>query len=474
MLEEEIKNGEQERENLRIETQRLRDELSDLKVEAEIMQDKLRRAEAISERRYMGKFSPINAGISRPRSSTSEHSPETAASSPTIATPPTKSASSAASDTPTPPSPPTSEKSLPKVTTTTAASSLPKSRLSMTKSTMTSRPSHLFNRTPRHSHAPSVSSTSNPNAPSVSRRTTLHRPESRQANPTPQGLSSSASLTQIRGLIGKMQMLEKRVHSARSKLPAPTMTPPKASPRPGSAMGQSHIPATITVRSSRKRTAGSIASGTSSSLPLVDDASDARPTNSQRISRLSYGGIQPTLTKEPTYSEISVSRPSSRASLSSRNSTNHAPGGQTSCMSSSRPSSRQSMSRSKTPLGHYSASTTVSEARVRPRSSMGGSYASSHGHGHGPLASVSRLSNYDIDEGLDEAEVQGRTPSRSVTLGKENSNIPTPATQTRRQSGTGAGITGRRVSSGMGRGDMGPPLDRRIGNRKLSGVGETY
>ncbi|KAA6412671.1 MAG: hypothetical protein FRX48_03663 [Lasallia pustulata] len=40
-LEEEIKLGEQEREALRIETQRLRDELSDLKVEAEIMHDKL-------------------------------------------------------------------------------------------------------------------------------------------------------------------------------------------------------------------------------------------------------------------------------------------------------------------------------------------------------------------------------------------------------------------------------------------------
>ncbi|SLM39723.1 NUDE protein, C-terminal [Lasallia pustulata] len=37
MLEEEIKLGEQEREALKIETQRLRDELFDLKVEAEIM-----------------------------------------------------------------------------------------------------------------------------------------------------------------------------------------------------------------------------------------------------------------------------------------------------------------------------------------------------------------------------------------------------------------------------------------------------
>src|SRR5947199_10156857 len=49
MMEEEIKIGEQEREALRIETQRLRDELSDLKIEAEITQDKLRHAEQAAE-----------------------------------------------------------------------------------------------------------------------------------------------------------------------------------------------------------------------------------------------------------------------------------------------------------------------------------------------------------------------------------------------------------------------------------------
>ena len=46
MMEEEIKIGEQEREGLRIEAQRLRDELGDLKIEAEILQDKLKRHES--------------------------------------------------------------------------------------------------------------------------------------------------------------------------------------------------------------------------------------------------------------------------------------------------------------------------------------------------------------------------------------------------------------------------------------------
>ena len=473
MLEEEIRIGEQERETLRIETQRLRDELSDLKVEAEIMQDKLRRAEATHGRQQVRKLSSINLGTSRPRSSISECSPGTTASSPTIATPPAKSASSAASDTPTPPSPPTSDKSLPKAAMN-LASSLPKSRLSMADPNITPRPNHPSTRTSRHSHVSSVASvpfTSNLKTTSVSRRTTLNRPES-QAHPTPHGLSSSASLTQIRGLIGKMQMLEQRVHSARSKLPAPTATPPKASPRPGSAMSQSHIPASITVRSSRKRTGGSITSGTPSSFPVTDGTLDSVPTTDQRKSRLSYGGMQPTTMRESTHPEIN--RPASRASLSSRNSMNHAAGGLTSHATSSRPSSRQSVSRAKTPLGHYPTSTAVFEARTRPRSSVGGSYASSHENSHGHFASVSRLSNCNIDEGPDGAEVQKRTPSQKFTLGKESSNIPTSAAMNRRQSGTRMGISGRRVSSGTGPGEMGPPLERKAGSRKLSGVGETY
>ena len=107
MLEEEVKTGEQEREALRIETQRLRDELSDLKVEAEIRQDKLRQAEAVAAASHSR---PALTTLPRPESSASQHADAeayTAASSPTIATPPTKSVSSVASEAATPPSPPT-------------------------------------------------------------------------------------------------------------------------------------------------------------------------------------------------------------------------------------------------------------------------------------------------------------------------------------------------------------------------------
>ena len=52
MLEEEVKIGEQEREHLRVEAQRLKEELSDLKIEAEILQDKMK-TQAEREERHL-------------------------------------------------------------------------------------------------------------------------------------------------------------------------------------------------------------------------------------------------------------------------------------------------------------------------------------------------------------------------------------------------------------------------------------
>ncbi|MCJ1388825.1 NADH:ubiquinone oxidoreductase [Xylographa bjoerkii] len=471
IFEEEIKAGEQEREALRIETQRLRDELSDLKVEAEIRQDKLRYAEAASDRQRLRKPTPIGTSNSRPQSSISEHSPTTTTSSPTIATPPTKSASSGASDTPTPPSPPVSDRSLPHASNIPAHSSK-NPRLSIPGPSVLPRVGHFSGRTPGNSRGPSVSSLSGFSTPQVGRRTTLARPESRQSLQPPQSLPSSTSLTQIRGLIGKMQKLEQRVQSARSKLPAPSMTPPGASPRSGSALGQSFIPATVTVRSQKKRNAGSIAGSVPSSLRYAQDSSDLTPTAVQYDRKSEMR--PPTSTMENWQMGTASSRPSSRASLSSRQSVDQLSSARATAMNGNRPSSRQSMSISgaRTPLGHYSSSTASSETRARPRSSIGGSYAALHGHGHS--ASVSRSSNYDIEESTDGADVLTPTPSRRTTLSKEGSSIPMPGSVNRRQSGTGPGL-GRRISSGPAMGDMGPPLERtRPGTKKLSGVGETY
>ena len=473
MAEEEIRAGEQEREALRIETQRLRDELSDLRIEAEIRQDKLRHAEEAAERERRKKPPPLMADLARPQSALSELSPTTSTSSPTIATPPTKSVSSEVSEALTPPSPPTSEKSLP-VSSRTPGLPIAKSRLSISDSNTTPRPAQQLNssRPPRHSRLVM----DNDRTPSLPRRTTLGRSDHPQSGA---GLPHSGSLYQIRGLRTKMTNLEQRLKSARSKLPAPTSTPPHASPRSGSALGQSSIPATVTMRSNKKRTGGSNASSVHNSgteRPSSRLSSAFTPSQDRPSSRLSYGIPQPSPSREPQHSrppsrDAHNSRPSSRASLSSRQSMSHLP---SAASMTSRPESRQSISGARTPLGHYKT-TTQSETR-RPRSSVGGSYASAHGHS----ASVSRLSNYGSqpehpEEEDERNEVLTPTPNRRTTLRKSDSGSGIPnlaaATTTKRTGGFGAA---RRISSGQGAGggDMGPP--QRIGTKKLSGVGETY
>ena len=479
MAEEEIKAGEQEREALRIETQRLRDELSDLKIEAEIRQDKLRRAEGAAERQRRLQPPSIVSDLARPQSALSEMSPTTSASSPTIATPPAKSASSEVSETLTPPSPPLSEKSVP-ATITTPVLPVLKSRLSMAGTNTTPRPGHQKNSShqPRHSRGPSVP-LNNDRTPSFARRTTLNRTALEQKVPP---LPHSESLHQIRGLRTKMTNLEERLKSARSRLPAPTSTPPRGSPRSGSVAGQSFVPATVTMRSNKKRIGGSNASSVhtpTTERPASRLSSAYTPIADRPSSRLSFGIPQLSPTRDmhssrPPSRDPHNSRPSSRASLSSRQSISHLPGAVSSSVS--RPSSRQSNTSSQTPLGHYAKSTSQSESR-RPRSSIGGSYDSTHGHGHS--ASVSRLSNYGSSFQHQEEEESGEvltpTPSRRTTIGKGEtaSSIPgiASASTTKRYSGLGSG---RRTSLGMGTAgmDMGPP--ERRGARKLSGVGETF
>lgn len=447
-----MKVGEQEREALRIETQRLRDELSDLKIEAEITQDKLRRAEGTSERQHIRKPTPLGPGHGRPGSPISEASPATTTSSPTIATPPTKSTSSTVSDAPTPPSPPISERSA--TTPGTTGLPVPKSRLSVAGSDSTPRPLQYSARPARHSRGPSIPVSSGRTTPSLSRRAPLPRPDGQQG----QGVPNSGSLHQIRGLIGKMQKLEQRVHSARSKLPAPVNTPPRASPRSGSALGHSYIPATITMRSHKKRTGGSNISVASS----FGDTEEGTPLSTQQVSRLSFGAPPAT----PTLDRSGNSRPSSRASVSS--SVSHSGKSNQYAPTTSRPSSRQSISGARTPLGHYSNS-TINESR-RPRSSIGGNYAALHGHGHS--ASVSNIEEKSSDQ---VTPVQRRITFNKADMGGGTA-IHTPSGIKKRQSGGSAlpvMTSARRISSGLqhrDEGGMPPPATRK----KPGGVGETY
>ncbi len=447
MLEEEVKVGEQEREALRIETQRLRDELSDLKIEAEITQNKLRDAEG-GQRQHLRKVTPLGPGLAPPLSPNSEVSPATTTSSPTIATPPARSSSSTVSDAPTPPSPPMSERSE-TVGTKTLLPLPPKSRLSLTSSDITPRPLHYSSRPARHSRGPSIPVSNR--TPSVTRHTQLASSDATKA----QGLPRSGSLYQVRGLISKMQELEHRVHSARSKLPAPAKASPRASPRSGSALGPRSIPASVTMRSPKKRTGGSNVSIASS----IKDGDERTPLSTQHLSRLSFGAPPATSTDRN-----GNSRPSSRASVSSN--VSHTNPSKPAAPSLSRPGSRQSISGARTPLGHYSTS-TLNESR-RPRSSVGGSYTSLHGHGHS--ASVSNI---------EEKSPNLSTPvPRRGTLTKTDmagsSAIPTPAAFKKRQSGGTTGLPmPRRISSTVHHredGDM-PPPERK---KKLSGVGEAY
>jgi hypothetical protein len=449
MLEAEIQIGEQEREALRIEKQRLRDDLADLKIEADITHDKLRHAETAAERHHTRMPHAISTTIHPPHSPVSETSPTTTTSSLNPQTsPPPKSASTGRTSAPTPPSPPISESS-------NHASSIPatpdkaplKSRLSLVDSNITPRPSNYSKPAPRHSRGPSIPVSNARVTPA--RHAAMQKSQLGQPQHT---LPSSSSLRQIRGLIGQMQRLEQRVHSARSKLPGPVNTPPHSSPRSGSAMSSTPIPSNITLRSGKRRTGGSnIAS-------IRADNSETTPLSTHHVSRLSLSGPPADRNAHGT------SRPSSRASTASRSSISHSGFPQ-------RPSSRTSQTGARTPIGHYP---TVSERR--PRSSLGGTY------GHSFSASVNGSSTQQSST-TEEKELGFSTPTarrNTLTKSETGTGIPTPSGLPRRQSGgvaTNLTMTpsGRRTSSGMSRreeegGEMRPPS--RL--RKLSGVGETY
>ncbi|KAE8447903.1 hypothetical protein EG329_009975 [Mollisiaceae sp. DMI_Dod_QoI] len=450
MMEEEIKIGELERENLRIETQRLRDELSDLKIEAEILQDKLRKRQLPS----------IATDITAPNSPSLEDSPTSTASSPMITTPPdTKSISTTdtVSETPTPPSPPISEASGSARPILKTPMNPPPSKMKLPTgdSSTTPKPSSRYAssnlRSSKGPTAPTSSSRARNATPAVIRQTRTKAPATR-------GLPNSTSLTHIRSLTAQMQRLEQRVQSARSKLPAPIHTPPRVSPRNAPTANHAAMPPSVTIRS-RKRTGGSSIS--SSSAPPADET----PSSTKHIPRLSTSGISRLSFGPLPNREGSDSRPNSRASTSYVR--QDRPLSRTEI---ARPASRTSMSGARTPLGHYSQS-QIAESR-RPRSSVGGSYGASHGHGHSQS-----VSNIELDEGR---ESEFATPSRRNTYGKgelEGSAIPGPSGLPRRRSG-GLAMTStipRRSTSGTrddsaGEGGMKPPGRPR----KLSEVGETY
>ncbi|ROV99125.1 hypothetical protein VMCG_06701 [Cytospora schulzeri] len=444
MMEEEIKIGEQEREQLRIDSQRLREELSDLKIEAEILQDKFRKQE---QQRHN---STVSTELSIPDSPVFDNSTVSGASSPIITTPPESSVSS---KTPVnePPSPPMSDASAP----------LPKSRprVPSIKTPAPARPRKPSRLPPfENSGTPRPRTTTGTSRPTPGRsattsaslrtttapRSTATKPMSNRAPKN--RLPPSTSLNHIRSLTAQMQRLEARVQSVRSKLPAPTTSPPRASPR-GSVISNGSV--------RRKRGVSSVSSSTASRLspedttPLgqafnksVNSGAHLPKLSSSGISRLSFG---PLPHRGPVDSGSEMSRPSSRASMSSyARPASRADGRNDAAMAPPRPISRAGGTR--TPLG-----------RPISRASFGSS-----------LHSHSMSLSHSTAEEEEPADNIYRTPSRRGTYSRAEGGTAIPIPSARRPSMANVhAVPVRRAS-------LVPGLPRKASTQPIGDLGETY
>ncbi|KAI0480067.1 NUDE protein [Xylariaceae sp. FL0804] len=446
MMEEEIKAGEQEREDLRIESQRLREELSDLKIEAEIMQDKLKKA----EERHLDSLDPDLSTTSIPDSPSFDHSPMSVSSSPMISTPPDEVALPPAGKdvlaSREPPSPPMSDASapLPKASSKLRTPAVQKrSRIPSADRSITPKPRTTASTSMRPPGQRSATAARTPAPTRTTGRAASHK------------IPQSTSLNHIRTLTAQMQRLEARVQNARSKLPAPVHTPPRASPR-ASLNGAAQVPSTVTMRSRKRNGTAASSSATDDTTPV--QAATPATTGGKHTSRLSTSGVSrlsfgPAPHRnsyyDPDGSSMSISRPSSRASVSSF----AKPERPASRTEIPRPASRSSLSGSRTPM-----------MGVRPRSSMGNSL-------HGRSQSIGQG---DLDEYDD------RTPSRRSMYGKYetdgsasgipvSSGIPMPRRKSNALNSSVSSVSSvRRISGGVAD-------DASAGRtRKLSDLGETY
>ncbi|KAA8897790.1 NUDE protein [Sphaerosporella brunnea] len=312
MLEEEVRATEQEREALRIEVQRLRDEMSDMKVEQEITVEKLNNALAIAAKYGTGSLHHVPPPkYPSPLSDTStvlSDEPGTPMTTPSIASTATPHSEHSG-----PPSPPMSEAS-------TTPSQPSRMTTPFNDPATTPRPRNNQKPTRRHGRTSSIGGSTGLPIPTI---------------------PSSRSLHQIRGLIGQMQRLEQRVQSARSKLPGPAPTPPRAS----HLTSQMPVPiniASVPLRSTRKSRAPSVSSSITSSSsfsngrdtpaglgfnnynPIDRPASRlARPESraallSRPDSRASGSTSRSSLSGGPERPSAIPQRPQSRTSMSSR------------------------------------------------------------------------------------------------------------------------------------------------------------
>lgn len=519
LLEEEVKVGEQEREGLRIEAQRLRDELGDLKVESEITLEKLKLAEGTIESLRTRKPSNLAVENLRGRSPASTVSGITP-SSPTASTPPPRSDS--ASDAPTPPSPPLSDTpayankdSNPKTAKLRKRTSL------IPDSGITPRPSlHGPRAAPsRHTRGQSMASstsvaTSDARPMKPPPRT---RPSTRPSLQSSDVLPRSESLLQMKNLRSRMQKIEERVQTARSRLPPPSNTTPRGSPRAGSVLGNQNIPASVTVRRTSKRPS-SIATPFAVPETPAEEAPRSPSRREPHIKRLSYGIPRPSSSSSAAHERPPSTVGSHRERPPSSHGMHRPPSSSgmdrppsAAGTTHSRPSSRVSLARpesrtdGRTPLGHRPSSsitgiggagTASSGASMgRPKSSVGGSYASQHSVNangssvvgtptsrslHRASASVSGLRRKAAES--EDSALSSNAAGRRTTM--ERGGMPAPIAGTKRQS-IGMGIpmlsgkaSGRRTSVQVDAGEMRPPPSRRkaeeVNVMDEDELGETY
>lgn len=430
MLEEEVRVGEQERENLRIETQRLKDEYSDFKVEAEVSRRKLEQLEKERAKRQITSHFPAPTS---PRSEPSSATTDT--SGPPFDTPPAKAISSGVSNAPTTPSSTPSSTNSNRLDSTTDRSTGP-------PNSATPRPlSWLKPTTNGHTRNTSIAS--------LARTGPAYRQSLGAAPPMGSrrtGLPPSSSIVHLRNLRGKMQELEERVQHARSKLPAPTDTPPRGSPRrsprSGSALNHyaSAMPSSVTVRSKRRNEGSMLNRQDSDSA--IDEVPDTPSMVRSKLNRPSLTGRPGSPTRGRT-SMAAPPRPSSRQSTTSqRSSLSGFPSSQ------SRPPSR--MSTSGLPLQRHQYAPNVNTDTVRPHSSL-----SSH-HDQSESRDESDT-NESLPGGACATPRAAATTTRSSHFGTA---IPSPGKRSSIGGTSRLPAPPRRQSQGLvreGSGDMRPP-----------------
>ncbi|KAK1242408.1 hypothetical protein MKX07_000394 [Trichoderma sp. CBMAI-0711] len=480
LMEEEIRIGEQEREALRIESQRLREELSELKIEAEMMQDKIKK--------YESRHSTISSDISLLGSPTfdkkTDASVDSAASSPLITTPPeiTKSLGEPTTELLDPPSPPMSDASAqmsrgPARMRTPNPAPMRRTRLPSVDAGSRARGTTSATGTrvvtggrPSISSIGSINNAGGSNSGGAPLRTPGHRSTvSRNSN---YKIPASNSLSHIRLLTAQMQRLEARVHSVRSKLPAPGSggsTPPRPVSRPPILAAPPSAPtSSLTVRTRKRATTQSTVSTVFTGDDLTPTSSYASSSRTSHTPRLSTSGVSKLsfgTQSNGRGNESESSRPVSRASHTSYG----------------RPPSRNELPPPPRPMSRSSFSAGTRTPLGRPASSFGNSV---RGHS-GSVSGVDLLG--------EDYEPVYRTPSRRGTfstrydLGAGISGIPTPGSSSsipmpgsgipapglRRQSGA------RRISLSNGSSNSGgvPIRSGRVsttGFRKLGDLGETY